>query len=186
MPRADTRRLSLRQRWLAIAAATVALQFSFWPSVAAVAAAIAEDAQGATGLALGLALVPLVFMVLAFMSRAHRGAGPVLQAMGLFILVGLPIGLFSPVLGLYVGYAAGAVRALAPSDPPKQTWRWTAVAIGALYLTVLMVFLPGLGVMTAAVAPFVVLGLVDQLVELRADAAAPAAGQSHPRRRNAL
>ncbi|WP_370326888.1 hypothetical protein [Euzebya sp.] len=160
--------LSLRARWLTIAAGTVALQFSFWPVVGAVAAAADQGSDIGGPLALGLALVPLVLGVVAFGSRRHAAAGALLKAMGVFLVIGLPLCLLDVALGMLVGYGAAGIVALRPSDPPSTRWRWIALGGVALYVLVLLAFVPGLALLTASIVPFTVLGLVDQAWEAKA------------------
>jgi hypothetical protein len=165
-----TETLSLRGRWLALTAATMVYQFSYWAIVAG-ATADPETAQGlesASGLlAFGFAVVPFVFLVLAFASRHPRAPGAALKAMGVFLLVGLPLGLVNVVVGTAVGVAAGGVLALRPVEGVStRKRRWIAVVALALYLGAL-IFLPAFQLMSGAVLPLAIHGLVDQAVAER-------------------
>jgi hypothetical protein len=161
--------LTLRGRWLAITAATIVMQFSFWPILAAATAAGLDEGVDEGGLlAFGLALVPLVFAVLAFASRHPSAPGAVLKAMGLFLVIGVPVTLFNAAIGLVLGLGAGGVVALRPTEPPAAGWRWKGLAAAGVYVGVLLLLAPGFAVVSAAVLPFGVLGLVDQAVEGRA------------------
>jgi hypothetical protein len=163
----DDRRLTLRGRWTAILFATVVYQIGFWPAVAAVA--MPEGGSGGA-IALALALVPFAFGVLAFASRHPSAPGAVLKAMGLFLLIGLPVTLLDVAAGLVAGHAAGAVVALRPADPPVTGWRWAAAGLAVVYVFVLLFLLPPLALLSAAVLPYAVHGLVDQAAEGRAEA----------------
>ncbi len=158
--------LSLRGRWLAIIAGTAVLQFSYWLVLQGTATA----QEGGAGLiALGMAVVPFVFLVLAFASRHPNAPGATLRAMGWFLVVGVPLGLLSSVLGMAVGLSLGGVVALAPlPDLVTRRQRYLAV-LGLLgYLIVLLVVAPGFAVASAAALPFAVHGIVDQTAEERA------------------
>jgi hypothetical protein len=163
------RPLTARTRWLAITAATVVGQFVYWPVVIGTAA-LAEDGGATAGLiALGLALAPFAFAVLAFGSRHDRAPGATLAAMGLFLVIALPLGVvLGPVYGAAIGLAAGGVVTLRrPEAIATVRPRWLAVLALAIYLYALFRLAPGLGLFSAAVLPFALHGLVDQAVEGR-------------------
>jgi hypothetical protein len=155
---------------LAIAAATVLLQFSYWPILTgATGLFLAERSLGPVYL--GLALVPFVFLVLAFGSRHPRASGAVLRGMGLFILVGLPVGaMVGPLLGVPAGYAVGGITALRPPDGFSRVGRARGIAVllGLVYLVVMAFVAPFFAAFVGAVLPFTVLGLADQALEWRA------------------
>jgi hypothetical protein len=162
----------LRGRWLAITAATVLLQFSYWLILDGAAPPVADEVSGGL-IALGLALVPFVFLVLAFGSRHPRAAGAVLRAMGLFLVVGVPLAVADVVVGLVLGYALGGLVALRPPAGVEGVGRARGIAVGAgiAYLIVVRLISPGFAVFTGAVLPFTVLGLADQALEGRAELA---------------
>jgi hypothetical protein len=159
---------------LAIAAATVLLQFSYWPVLTgATGLFIGERSLGPVYL--GIALVPFVFLVLAFGSRHPRASGAVLRAMGLFLLVALPVGAtVGPLLGVPAGYAVGGITALRPPDGFARVGRTRgiAVAAGLVYLIVMAIVAPFFAAFVGAVLPFAVIGLADQALEWRAQEAA--------------
>lgn len=158
--------LTHRGRWLVITLATVVMGFSFWSFVAA--ARGEADLTADTGLlALGLALAPIVFLVLAFGSRHPNAPIAVLKAMGLFVVVGAPLGLLDVVVGVSAAYGAGGVAALR-REPEIHSLRWriVAVALMTVYLVVIIV-VPDFQAMSGWILPFTVLGIADQIHEAR-------------------
>ncbi len=161
--------LSSRRRWLSLTAATIVLQFAFWPIIGSLGAGGAGD----PGLLwLGLAVVPFVFLVLAFASGHPRAPGAAGLAMGLFLLVALPVALLDLLVGLVAGFGAGAVLALR-FDPEVHSRRGRVIAVTAasiytLVLVLLQGVVPGLGpfaVISAAVIPLAVVGIADETAE---------------------
>src|SRR5688500_12307904 len=86
--------LSPRRKWRAITIATLLLVPAFWSVLAGLVSVASErdDAPPAGPfIAFGLALVPFVFIVLAFLSENPRAPGAVLKAMGLSLVIGIPV-----------------------------------------------------------------------------------------------
>ena len=167
------RPIDARGRWIALAVATVVLQFAYWPMVASVLGG--EEATSA-GLWLGLGITPMVFLILAFVSRNPRAPGATGRAMGLFLLIALPIGLINIVVGLAAGFGAGAAAALR-REPDQHGMKARVIAVVgvSVYLLVLQTlagFSPGIGqfaVMSGAAVPLAVIGLADEVSEARAE-----------------
>lgn len=161
--------IDLRRRWLAITAATIVMQFAYWPIVASVAMRVGDTPGVSPGLlAFGLALVPFTFLVAAFGSRHPNAATATLQALGLFLLIGLPlIVVVDALAGTVAGLAAGGVTALRRDEIHRLRWRWIAVAVAVAYLTALRFVALDFALVSGAVLPFVVHGLVDQAAETR-------------------
>jgi hypothetical protein len=158
--------LSSRGRWLAILGASIVMQFSYWPTIFALAAAHGEDPIPSELVLFGMAFVPAVFLVLAFASRNPRAPGSVLKAMGLFLLVGAPVALINPVIGLVAGFGAGGIVTLRRTELPRALRvRVIALAGGCLYLFVLLVVaqLGDFALVTGAAIPFSVLGIADEV-----------------------
>ena len=88
----DPRPLSSRRKWTAVGVATVVELVSFWAIIVGVARGIEDEEAGSAAgpFALGFALVPFAFLVLAFMSSHRRAPGAVMRAMGVWLLAGLP------------------------------------------------------------------------------------------------
>ena len=158
--------LTPKGRWVVVAAATGLLQVSYWPVVAGVMLVDRADPAVDAALVLGLSAVPFVFMVLAFGSRHPRAPSAVLRAMGLFVLVALPLGLVHVALGLTAGYAAGGIASLRPGEN-VGTHRPRVIAVVATTTAVALVTAAALeaGLVLGAVLPFVALGIVDRRAE---------------------
>ena len=172
----SSRPLSSRGRWFALSVATVVLQFAYWPIVSSM---VVTGSGLEDGLWLGLGVTPLVFLVLAFLSRNPRAPTASLAAMGMFLVVGLSVGLASIVLGLAAGFGAGTVVALRrePDQHPLKA-RWIAVAAASAYLLVLLglsTLLDGAGefaMMSGAFIPLAVVGIADEVSASKREAEA--------------
>ena len=161
--------VDLRRRWLVITLATVVVQFAYCPIVGSLGTR--EDGATAvqTGLlAFGLALVPFALMVLAFGSKHDDAAMATLKGMGWFLLVALPlVVVVDPLVGTVAGLAAGGQSALRRDEVHSSRWRWYAVGALTVYLFVLRVVALEFAIVSGAVLPFTILGLVDQAAETR-------------------
>lgn len=147
------------------------MQFSYWLIIVGATGLFRPDGERALGWVwLGLGLVPFVFLALAFGSLNPRASGGVLKALGLFLVVGLPLGVLGPALGIPAGFAVGGAFALRPLEDHANVLRarLIAVAAGVLYLGILWVIVPLFAVWVGAVLPFAVLGLADQALVWRA------------------
>jgi hypothetical protein len=161
--------LDLKRKWLAIALATLVMTVSYWLVLFARAAGSTENAPPPTPpFALGMMLVPFAFMALAFLSREDDASWAVLKGMGLFLVFGLPLGLFNVVIGLVAGYGLGAVVTLRrePGIHGRRP-RVIAVLLAVVYTVAMLAFIPEFGVFTGSVIPFVAVGIADQVVEGR-------------------
>ncbi len=162
------RELTPRRRWLAIGVATVPLLFSYLTLAAALITTEEESPVGAGGAALGLGLVPFVFILLAFVSNHPQAPIAVLKAMGVFLLVALPIGLAAPVIGISLGYGAGGIMALRAHPEHPRKHRWIALGITAVYIVFLLFVSPPAGLFSGGVLPLLSLGFADTFSEGRA------------------
>ncbi|MGF1599611.1 MAG: hypothetical protein ACFCVK_22310 [Acidimicrobiales bacterium] len=127
----------------------------------------------------GVALAPLVFVVLAFVSRRPDAPGRVLRAMGLLVSIGLVVGLVAPVLGATAGFAVGG--ALTLNRPPGEgvgRYRAAAVATTVVYTLVLLVVATPAGVFTGGLLPLIMLGLADEYALWRESHPTSEAGES--------
>ena len=109
--------LSARRKWRAILLATLVLTPGYWSMLAGLVAVGSDDdgaPLAAPYIAFGLALLPFVFVVLAFLSEHPRAPGAVVKAMLLALVVGIPISAIAAdaVTGLVAGLGAGGIAAL--------------------------------------------------------------------------
>jgi hypothetical protein len=173
--------LSPARKWRAIMVATLVLVVAFWALLAGLVAAAAGDSSGsdaepnaALGLAVGLAVIPFVFVALAFLSEHPRAPGAVVRAMGWSLLVGIPVSALAgdAVTGVVAGVGAGGIQALRMDEP--QNWRaraWAVVAAAA-YTFMLARVAGGLVLLPAPIFPLTAIGVADHLSERRAEQAA--------------
>lgn len=153
-----------RRNWLAIAVSTVVMMFSYFPYAAAFTAVEGEPQQIDPALVgVGLVVAPFVFLALGFISRNPKAPKRILQSMGLLVLLGLGVGLLSPVLGATAGFAAGATLCLNPLNLPRPyKWRWWATLLATVYTLVLLVVATPAGVFTGGLLPLLLVGLADE------------------------
>jgi hypothetical protein len=167
--------LSPRRKWQAITVATLILVPAFWALLAGLVAVATDDSgdpggpQAAAALAFGLSLVPFVFVVLAFMSEQPRAPRAVLRAMGMALVVGIPVSAVAgdAVTGIVAGVGAGGICALRMEG--VQNWRARALAVlaASAYTFVLVRTVGPLVLLPAPVFPFTAIGLADHLSERR-------------------
>jgi hypothetical protein len=165
--------LSPRRKWRAITLATLVLAPAFWSVLAGVVAVGSDDPRApapAPLIAFGLAIIPFVFVVLAFLSEHPRAPGAVLRAMALSLLVGIPVSAAAPdaVTGFVAGLGAGGIVALRAD--PVHSWKARAAAVAIVTLFVfLLVMVSDVALLLAPALPFTSIGVADQLVERRAE-----------------
>jgi hypothetical protein len=162
-----------RRKWRAITVATMILVPAFWAILAGlVATASTKNDSGpnpGAAIALGVALVPFVFLVTAFMSEHPRAPMAVLKAMGLAVLVGIPVSAVAgdAVTGMVAGIGAGGICAL--RTDAAHNWRARAVAVTAasLYTFVLIRTVGAPALLVAPVFPLTGIGIADHISEWR-------------------
>jgi hypothetical protein len=169
--------LDPRRKWLVITIATILLVPAFWALLAGlVADAVdtAEEPAAPGALALGLAILPFVFMTLAFGSGHRRAPGAVLKAMGLCLVVGLTVSALAMdgVTGIIAGVGAGGVVALRADEDHSRRYRILAVVAATLYTFVLVRTVGAMALLPAPVLPLTGIGVADHLSERAADRAA--------------
>ncbi len=148
------------------------MQFSYFPFAQAFARP--EDGIDSGLVAISLALAPVVFVILAIVSR-NPAPRRVLQAMGLLLGIGLSIGLVSPALGATAGFGVGGALVLAdPGHDRVMRNRLIAVMLAVLYTFVLLVAITPAGVFTGALLPLMAVGFADEVTAWRATRARPA------------
>lgn len=166
--------LSPRRKWRAILLATLALIPVHWAVLAGLVSLASDDPKApepAPFIALGLALVPFVFLVLAFTSEHPRAAAAVVKAMALFLLVGIPVsGLAADaVTGLVAAVGAGGVVALRLDQGHNMKARALAVVAVTVYVFMLLRTVGDVALLLAPALPFTSIGVADHLSERRAE-----------------
>jgi hypothetical protein len=161
-----------RRKWRAILLATVLLAPGFWSIVIGLVAGASDDRNApaaAPFIAFGLAIVPFVFVALAFLSEHPRAAGAVLRAMALCLLVGAPTVALAgdAVTGLVAGIAAGGAVALRMEPAHSGRSRALAVVVVTAYTFVVVRVAPEVAFIAAPVLPFTSIGVADHLRERR-------------------
>ena len=165
-----------RKKWRAITIATLVLLPAYLSIVVGLVA-VASDRPDAPpagpAIAFGLGLVPFVFIALALLSSHPRAPGAAVRAMGLALLVGIPVAALLPdaVTGLVAGIGAGGAAALRPE--PDGSWRARALGVAAVsaYAAVMVRIVPDVTVLLAPTLPFTCLGVADHLRDQRRDRA---------------
>jgi hypothetical protein len=163
--------LSPQRKWRAITLATLLLAPAIWSILAGLVALSSDDDGNApnagAALAVGLSLIPFVFIVLAFLSEHPKAPGAALRAMGLCLLVGIVVSAVASdgVTGIVAGVGAGGIVALR-ADPP-QNWRPRAVGVlvAAVYAFTLARFAGAIVLLAAPVFPFTSIGIADHVME---------------------
>jgi hypothetical protein len=164
--------LSPRRKWRAITLASLLLVPSYW-SVLAGLVSVASDRSDAPSagpfIAFGLCLVPFVFIVLAFLSEHPRAPLAVLKAMGLALLVGIPVSALAAdaVTGFVAGIGAGGIAALRPEPTSTTKARWIAVLAASIVSFLLVRTVGEVSLLLAPILPFTGLGVADHLAEGR-------------------
>ena len=173
--------LSPQRKWRAIMVATLVLVPGFWALLAGLVGSAADDSSGkeaapnvAVALAVGLAVVPFVFVALAFLSEHPRAPGAVLRAMGWALLVGIPASALAgdAVTGIVAGVGAGGIQALRMDYPQNWRARAWAVVVASVYTLVLVRTAGALVLLPAPIFPLTAIGIADHLSERRAEQAA--------------
>jgi hypothetical protein len=181
-PLAGAEPLSPRLKWRAILIATLALVPAYWTLLAG----MVSEATGGSGevappgapyIAFGLAVIPFVFVALAFFSEHPRWPGAVIRAMGLSLLVGIPVSALAAdvVTGFVAGIGAGGIAALRMDL--QHTWKSRALAILVVtaFTYVALRTIGAAAIVLAPILPFTSLGVADHLTERDAPPADPLA-----------
>lgn len=163
---------SYKRSWLAIGLSTIVLMVSYSSLLVAIVATQSDtpEAAGPT-FALGFALVPVVFVAVAFLSGRKNAPTSVLKAMGAWLVVALPLGLFNPVFGLCVGFGLGGVLTLKENDTDRWQARAIAVLLVATYSLAMLWVIPAIGLLSGGISPLASLGLADYYTRNRAKSA---------------
>jgi hypothetical protein len=165
--------LSPERRWRAIVLATLLLAPAVWSLLAGVVALAADDgpddAAAGAAIAFGISLLPFVFVLLAFMSEQSNPPRAALRAMGLCLLVGLPVSALAgdAVSGIVAGVGAGGIAALRSDEAGAWRPRAAALAVATVYAFVLARAAGAPVLIAVPVLPFTSLGLADHWAEWR-------------------
>jgi hypothetical protein len=129
------------------------------------------DEGAALILAVGMAGVPAVFLLLAFVSRNPKASNSTLKAMGLFLVIGFPIALFDLAGGLVAGFGAGGIVALARESTDTVKARVWAIVLTTAYILLLSRIIPPIAALSGSVFPFLSIGAADRITRRRAEEA---------------
>jgi hypothetical protein len=165
-----------KRKWRAILLSTVLLAPGFWSIVIGLVAGSSDDRNApaaAPFIAFGLAIVPFVFVALAFLSEHPRAANAILKAMVLSLLVGAPALALAgdAITGLVAGCAAGGAVALRMEPAHTGRSRALAVLCATVYAFLMVRVAPEATVIVAPILPFTGLALADHLRERRVERA---------------
>jgi hypothetical protein len=172
--------LAPARKWQVITVATLVLVFAFWSLLAAAvshaARGQASGPDGAAALGLGLAVIPFVFMVLAFGSQRPHAPAAVLKAMGLCLVVGVLVSAVAGdgVTGIVAGAGAGGVMALRADDFDDWKARAAAVTLATAYTFVLVHAVGAFALLPTPVFPLTAIGVADHVAERRRERQAAA------------
>lgn len=162
-----------RQKWKAITLATLLLVPAYWVLLAGIVSAASDSEDKgpdpAGPLALGIAVIPFVFLVLTVMTGQRNIGTAVLKAMGLSLLVGIPVSALAgdAVTGIVAGVGAGGIAAIRSDLDHSTRARAAAVGLAALYTFVLVHTVSVLALLPAPVFPLTAIGLADHWSERR-------------------
>ena len=164
--------LTPQRKWRAITIATFLLLPAYWGIVSGLVAVSSDDpAAPAAGpaIAFGLGFLPFVYIGLAFLSSHPRVPSAVLKAMGLSLLVGIPVSALTQdaVTGLVAGIGAGGAAALRPDLIGAWKARAVGVAVVSIYAFAMVRVVPDVTLLLAPTLPFTCLGVADHLAETR-------------------
>jgi hypothetical protein len=162
--------LSPRRKWRAIVLTTLLLVPGYWFMLNGLVSAAAGAGRNAGPLiAFGLALVPFVFVVLAFLSEHPRAPGAILRAMVLALLVGIPVYALAAdaVTWVVAGIGAGGIAALRSDQAHDWKPRALAVLVVSAFVFILLRTAPTVALLLAPALPFTAIGVADHLSEVR-------------------
>lgn len=171
----DPRPLSARRKWTVVVVATLVEMVSFWAIVIGVARGVADEEPGSAAgpFALGFALIPFVFLILAFGSNHRRAPGATLRAMAAWLIFGLPLIMFiDPATGMALGFGIGGIAALRADEVHSFRARFWWVIGLTVYVAILVVvgIAPGPGALSASMLPFATVAFADYAMEQKAAA----------------
>ena len=169
--------LSPRRKWRAIMLATLLLVPAYWSLLVGLVSVASDESRGSPYagpyIAFGLALIPFVFVALAFLSQ-HPRAPAAAKAMVLALVVGIPVSAVAAdaVTGFVAGIGAGG--ALAMRVDLDRSWKARAVAVVVVtaWAFVTVRVMPEAVLLLAPILPFTSVGVADHLLEIRRERSA--------------
>jgi hypothetical protein len=169
-PPAGMSPLPPRRKWRAITLATLLLVPGYWFLLNGLVSAEAAPTRNALPLiAFGLASMPFVFVALAFLSEHPRAAGASVRAMGLALLVGIPVSALTSdaVTGVVAGVGAGGIAALRADL--VHDWKHRALAVLAVSALEFLLLRSAttVALLLAPALPFTAIGVADHVTERR-------------------
>jgi hypothetical protein len=169
--------LSPQRKWRAITLATLLFIPAYWAIVSALVSLGTKDPVAGPNagplIAFGLCLLPFVFIALAFLSENPQAPAAAVKAMGLALLVGIPVSALASdaVTGLVAGVGAGGVVALRADADHRWKARALAVALATFYVFFLLRTATGVALLMGPILPFTGIGVADHLSERQRDRA---------------
>jgi hypothetical protein len=167
--------LSPQRKWRAITIATLLLVPAYWAILAGVVTTAADKTGGvanpAAAVALGLVLIPFVFIALAFLSEHPKAPGAAGKAMGLALVVGVVLSALAAdaVTGLVAAVGAGGIVALRADLDHSWKARAVAVALATVYVFFLLRTASDVALLMGPALPFTGIGVADHLSERKHD-----------------
>lgn len=159
---------------MTITIATLVFAPAYWAMMIGLVALASEDsglsdATASGAIAFGLAVVPFVFLVLAFGSAHPYAPGAVLRAMAISVLVGVVVSAVAAdaVTGIVAGVGAGGISALRADLVHEWRHRAVGVLAAALYAFVLARTASIAVLVAGPVFPFTAIGMADHWSERR-------------------
>jgi hypothetical protein len=165
-----------RRKWRAILIATLLLAPGLWSIVIGLVAGASDERNAPAAvpfIAFGLAVIPFVFVALAFLSEHPRAPGAVVKALALSVVVGIPLSALAgdAVTGVIAGLGAGGAVALRTDVGHSGRSRAVAVALATAYVFLMIRVAPEAALVVAPALPFTSLGVADHLRERRPESA---------------
>ena len=159
--------------WRAILLSTLLLVPAYLALLTGLVSVALDDGRGVPNpgpyIAFGLALVPFVFVALAFLSAHPRAPAAVAWALVLTLAVGVPVSALASdaVTGFVAGIGSGGIVAMrADLDRPWRA-RALAVFVATAWAFVTVRVMPEAALLLAPILPFVGIGVADHLLEIR-------------------
>lgn len=179
--------LSPQRKWRAITIASLLLVPACWAILVGLVTSASDEPGGvenpAAAIAFGIALIPFVFVALAFLSGHPAAPAAVVKAMGLCLLIGIPVSALAAdaITGIVAGVGAGGVVALRSDE--AHTWRTRAVgvAFASMYTFLLARTAGAIVLLPAPIFPFTAIGVADHVAERRWEREVAGTATSRPR-----